>query len=81
MKKQDLVLIVCVLALFLPFCFSETLFQVFKASTNSHPFLMSFLKFGILATLGEIIGLRIRTGSYFQQIGRASCRERVYVLV
>ena len=67
MKKQDLVLIVCVLALFLPFCFSETLFQVFKTSTNSPPFLMSFLKFGILATLGEIIGLRIRTGSYFQQ--------------
>ena len=28
---------------------------------------MSFIKFAILATLGEVIGLRIRTGKYFQK--------------
>ncbi len=28
---------------------------------------MSFIKFAILATLGEVIGLRIRTGNYIQK--------------
>ena len=30
----------------------------------SHPYGMAFLKFSILATLGESIGLRIKTGYY-----------------
>jgi hypothetical protein len=29
--------------------------------------LLSFLKFAILATLGEVIGLRIRTGAFYRQ--------------
>jgi hypothetical protein len=28
---------------------------------------MSFIKFSILATLGEVIGLRIKTGNYHQK--------------
>ena len=67
MKKQDFLFIICVLALFLPFFFSEVLFIGFKTATANHPFLMSFLKFGILSTLGEMIGLRIRSGNYYQK--------------
>ena len=34
------------------------------AGDASHPYLMALLKFGILSTAGEVIGLRITTGRY-----------------
>ncbi len=64
MKKNDLIFILAVAVLFLPFVFIKPLFAGFEWATAHHPFIMSFLKFGILATLGEMLGLRIRTGSY-----------------
>ena len=67
MKKQDLYFILFVLLLFVPFFISNTLFEAFKTATANHPFVMSFLKFGILSTMGEVIGLRIRTGNYNQK--------------
>jgi len=36
----------------------------FGAVTQAHPFLMGFFKFGLLATFGEMIKLRGKTGSY-----------------
>lgn len=67
MKKQDLIFIVCSAAIILPFFFSSTLYNGFILATKSHPFLMSFIKFALLATAGECIGLRIRTGQYSTQ--------------
>ena len=68
MKKQDLLiglLILLSIALFLPFPFLKG-FQDDFLLNPSLWVITSFLKFGILATMGEAIGLRIKTGSYTQ---------------
>jgi hypothetical protein len=49
---------------FAPFFVSSAVFNWYNAFNLEHPMVMSFLKFAILATLGEVIGLRIKTGSY-----------------
>ena len=65
MKKQDWILILCVAAVLTPFFIPATgFFDWFKASTASHPYIMAFFKFAILATLGEMLALRIRKGVY-----------------
>ncbi len=67
MKKQDIIFIVCCLAFFSLFFFIEPLkvwFLGYSKLTDWHAMLMAFLKFGILATLGESIGLRIQKGVY-----------------
>ena len=52
------------LAIFLPFVFSDGLYDWYKDFNATHPMIMTFLKFGILATLGEMLGCRISTGNY-----------------
>ena len=67
MKKQDLIFVVCCLAFFGLFFVIEPLREWFltaSAYKDWHAMLMAFLKFGILATLGESIGLRIQKGVY-----------------
>lgn len=65
MKRQDWLLIFCVAAVLAPFFVPCTGFlRGFNRLTATYPFAMSFLKFAILATLGEMIGLRIRKGTY-----------------
>lgn len=66
MKKvqRDLVFIMGVILCFLPFFMSDLVYQTYEHLNLQHPLLMSFVKFAILATLGEVIGLRIKTGSY-----------------
>ncbi len=56
-------LIMLLVALFLPFPFLEN-FQKGFLFNNDFWVTTSFLKFGLLATLGEMIGLRISTGVY-----------------
>lgn len=34
--------------------------EVFKSLSSAHPFIMGFIKFGFLATVGEVLALRIR---------------------
>lgn len=38
--------------------------EVFKQLSNHHPYIMGFIKFGLLATVGEVFALRIRSGSW-----------------
>lgn len=64
MKKQDIIFILCAIAFFAPFFIFEPVYEAFLWATRHHPFAMSFVKFGILSTAGECIGMRIRTGSY-----------------
>lgn len=66
MKKQDSIVLVCVMLGFLPFFLSDTLFTAYDSFNTHHGIIMSFLKFAVLATLGEVIGLRIKTGHYNQ---------------
>ncbi|MEE4176280.1 MAG: hypothetical protein V2I46_02100 [Bacteroides sp.] len=66
MQKKDLIFIACVLLFFLPFFVIDPLLETYKLFNQQHGMIMSFVKFAILATLGEVIGLRIKTGRYHQ---------------
>jgi hypothetical protein len=66
MKKQDfliIVLLAIILLPFLPFSFFESFQKNFLFNTDYWVY-TSFLKFGLLATIGESIGLRISKGIY-----------------
>ena len=67
MKKSDALFILLVVALFLPFILSDTIYEWYKSFNASHGMLMSFIKFAILSTLGESLGLRISTGAYYNR--------------
>lgn len=64
MKKSDLVFLVSVLAVIATFIFISPLTNWYMQFNKEHGMIMSFFKFALLATLGEIIALRIRTGNY-----------------
>jgi hypothetical protein len=64
MKKADLLLILFAAVLFLPFVFIPELYAWYNSFNAEHGFIMAFFKFAILATAGEMIGLRIKTGNY-----------------
>lgn len=67
MKKSDILFIVIVIALFAPFFFSSSLYESYQLFNAAHGMVMSFLKFAILSTLGELLGLRISTGVYYRK--------------
>lgn len=68
MKKQDFILLACVAVFLTPFFIPAThFFEYFELATNNYPFIMAFFKFAILATLGEMIALRIRKGQYYEK--------------
>ncbi|MCL2511822.1 MAG: hypothetical protein FWF09_07205, partial [Bacteroidales bacterium] len=67
MKKSDFIFIVCVILFFLPFFLLPSVYEWYKTFNQEHGMLMSALKFGILATLGEVIGLRIQKGVYYEK--------------
>ncbi|NVN95890.1 MAG: Mpv17/PMP22 family protein [Bacteroidetes bacterium] len=64
MKKNDFLVIGGVILLFLPFFVFSSVFGFYENFNKIHPMIMSFIKFAILATLGESIGLRIKEGRY-----------------
>jgi len=64
MKKNDVFFLLFILVIFLPFVFIPELYAGYKRFNADHAFIMAFLKFGVLATVGEMLGLRIKTGQY-----------------
>ena len=66
MKKSDLLFIVIIVAIFIPFVVFEPLYEGYKAFNASHGMVMSFLKFAVLSTLGELLGLRLSSGKYLK---------------
>lgn len=63
MKKGDLIWCGVLLAV-VAFLIIPTSHQLFETMTASHPFIMGFLKFGLLATMGELLAIRISLGDY-----------------
>lgn len=59
MKKQDFLFVFTLIVIFLPFFVSDALYDWYKSFNAAHGMIMSFVKFGVLATLGEILGLRL----------------------
>lgn len=64
MKRTDIFFLIAILAVFLPFVVCEPLYDWYKSFNAAHGMVMSFLKFGILSTLGEMLGCRISSGKY-----------------
>ncbi len=67
MKKKDFYFILFLTAVFLPFFIFDEVLSFYNKFNDSNGMIMSFIKFGFLATLGEVIGLRIKTGEYIQK--------------
>lgn len=67
MKRQDIVLVAILALLFSPFALIPDFLAAYKSFNAQHGMVTAFIKFGLLATLGEIIGLRLRTGLYLQK--------------
>ena len=64
MKKVDWIVIIACVLFFVPFFISNTVYSYYEKFNTDHGMVTSFIKFAILATFGEAIGLRIRTGKY-----------------
>jgi hypothetical protein len=64
MKRNDLWVILGVIAFFSPFFIFDSVYQFYTTWNKVNPMSMAFLKFGMLATFGEVLGLRIKTGKY-----------------
>ncbi|MBN1970615.1 MAG: hypothetical protein JXR48_06545 [Candidatus Delongbacteria bacterium] len=67
MKKQDILFIAIFAIIFLPFILSADAYQFYIDMTKNHSFVMSFIKFAVLATLGEILALRIVSKIYIKK--------------
>ena len=68
MKRSDLIVIICVLVVLVPFFIPATgFYDVFNTATEKLPFVMAFFKFAILATFGEMLALRIRKGCWYEK--------------
>ncbi len=63
MKKGDF-LWVLAFALICAFLLNPSTQKVFLAATSAQPYLMGFIKFAILATMGELLAIRIITGDW-----------------
>lgn len=68
LKKGDFIWLSGMLAIIL-FLFVPTTHDLFNDLTSSYPYLMGFIKFAILATMGELMALRIITGDYKKPAG------------
>ncbi|MEE0985421.1 MAG: hypothetical protein UH687_07300 [Bacteroidaceae bacterium] len=64
MKRTDIYFALAMTAIFLPFALCTPLYDCYKDFNAAHGMVMSFLKFAILSTMGEMLGCRISTGRY-----------------
>lgn len=64
MKTKDLGCIAVLILLFTPFFIWDKAYDLYQDINRDHAYIMAFFKFAILATIGEMIGLRIKNGHY-----------------
>lgn len=64
MTKKDILVVVIIVIILLPFFFCDSLYNFYTAINIEMPYVTAFIKFAILATFGEMLGLRIKTGNY-----------------
>ena len=66
MKKEDIYSLLFIVLLFLFFLIPSTR-SAYTAAYHFSPLAVSFIKFAVLATFGEMTGARIRTGKYLPE--------------
>lgn len=67
MKKSDRTTIILIAVVILGFAFIPGAWDWFISATKHHGLLMSFFKFAILGTFGEMLSLRIKEGVYYKE--------------
>lgn len=67
MKKNDFLVLTAVVVILLPFFLSDDVLEAYHSLNRDYAYTMSFIKFAILATFGECLGLRIRHGVYWRK--------------
>ena len=67
MKKSDKITIAVIAAVICGFAFIPGAWDWFLRATTKHGLLMSFFKFAILGTFGEMLSLRIKEGVYYKE--------------
>ncbi|MDR1793336.1 MAG: hypothetical protein LBR36_07860 [Bacteroidales bacterium] len=67
MKKVDIIVILIVCIVLAPFFIFKSFFEVYECFNVAHPYIMAAVKFGILATFGEMLANRIKNGQYLQR--------------
>lgn len=67
MKRSDYITLGVVVLILLPFFISPPVFELYRKLNHQFGYTASFIKFAVLATFGESLGLRIRTGRYWQK--------------
>jgi hypothetical protein len=67
MKKADLVVLVTIALIVFAFINFSAILNSYLTINKNHGMITSFIKFGLLATFGEMLGLRIKTGYYVQK--------------
>lgn len=68
MKKGDVLWLFC-LGLVITILVNKTTHTAFVHLTKSHPYLMGFVKVSILATMGELLAIRILSGKFIRPVG------------
>jgi len=64
MKKNDFLFLFGALVLFAPFFLFPELYRWYEDTNRMHPYILAFIKFAVLATAGEALGLRLQKGKY-----------------
>ena len=67
MKTADFITMIVVAAVVCGFAFIPGAWEWFNTTTANHGLLMSFFKFAILCTFGEMLSMRIREGVYLKK--------------
>jgi hypothetical protein len=65
MKKADVRALAIVIVCVMPFFLFKPVMETYLTINAYHPYVMAFLKFAILATFGEMLALRIKSGVYY----------------
>ncbi len=68
MKKKDLIWSGTLLVIVFLLAYPATN-EIYTAANKAHPYMLGFVKVSILATMGEILALRIVTGDYKKPVG------------
>ncbi len=67
MKRQDFLFLLLISSIIFPFVFISNLFDKFMLVSKEHAVITGFIKFMIIATIGEMIAYRIKTGNYISK--------------
>lgn len=64
MRKKDLYMLLATAIFLAPFFLCDEVYFFYKNFNAQHPLITAFFKFAILASFGEVLGLRVKTGNY-----------------